>query len=630
MRRSQLLLPPATPAHSRIWITVPGGIDAAANAAEAVTAFGNPAHPDPDPLTVGNPDGGLDTYTTAIPIFTALYDRLAATDMADDLTEMVRAMREARSVEAKLDATGGLEEATQHNGDALAALRRVSRESAESSTLIDRSARRFNAALRRLSHSHVVIVNAERIDRPSLKILARACLITPAEKPPVWIWTQAALAKPVASACFDARTELPLRARHSILSAIRAVLEPTEIMRPAASTAALSPPVRAATRAGIGAATGRLANLNYDGCAQWLAECTEPDIDTCRLTALLMVNLGLHDAAIDTLSHAIGRCETATLECHMWYIAGLVWSKRCYDVDQSTVCFDRAETALEQIRSNDPGDADMERAWVRNGRAMNAILAARFSGRPVRDAFPLAFNHLRQAFELVRQGATRDRIYLRYNLLGNMSSLMEIGGNHSVALDLLSQTFDESLARGRSNEREWLAQQRCMRAALMARAGDIADAVPVFAEARALMIETDRPVSAEALGRSEATARFQSGDVDGAQQVFAQCLTEAQALRSRLGVETHAAGLAACHMASGQPADAIALLREIGKAEGVWPVDEDALDRDDLSGLRIVDTYYGLSLSMPEVDLEDMAPASIAGALRGRQSEVAAARAAER
>lgn len=269
----------------------------------------------------------------------------------------------------------------------------------------------------------------------------------------------------------------------------------------------------------------------------------------------------------------------------------------------------------------------MERAWVQNGRAMNAILAARLAHKPISTAFPIAFSHLTRAFDLVRDGGTRDRVYLRFNLLGNMSNLMEIGGNYAVALDLLNRTFDESLARGAENEREWIAQQRCMRAALMARAGDAAAAIPIFAEARELMQQFDRPISAEALGRSQAKALYQSGAYGEARELFSTCLDEARALRSRLGVQTHVIGLAACEISLGREKTALSLLRTIGELEDVWALPPAALASADLSGLRIQDAYYGLSLSIPEVDLEDMAPASIAGALRGRQTEVDAVRA---
>ncbi|MFW8643097.1 hypothetical protein ACOJBO_11510 [Rhizobium beringeri] len=86
-----------------------------------------------------------------------------------------------------------------------------------------------------------------------------------------------------------------------------------------------------------------------------------------------MVNLGLYDDAVDILQRAIAICDQATLRCHLWYVSGLIWSKRLYNVARSNACFDMADAALESVAAEDGGDPHMERAWVQNGRAMNAI-----------------------------------------------------------------------------------------------------------------------------------------------------------------------------------------------------------------------------------------------------------------
>lgn len=623
MKRSQLLLPPAGPSEKRMWITLPVGADAEEIAFREVQGKARP-------LTVVNSNGELATFATALLMLRDVQQRLGGAAVTPDLGAVIDALESAQQLEARLDSSGGLEQAAQKNGDALAALRRISRESAESSTLIDRAARSLTVALARLKITHLVILNAERMDRPSLKMLARACLIAPTNAQTRWIWTEARMPVTHAGSTFAMRHNLMQHSRHGILSAIRTTLDPLQHKQATDLPILKTPKPRDVPDFGIGGAVGRLANLNYDGAADWIAQQSDPDIDTCRLAALLMVNIGLNDAAVDALTHAISLNAAPTLQCHMWYVSGLIWSKRMYNVAQSNRCFDLAEAALEKASENDAGDPAMERAWVHNGRAMNALLTARFTGRPIKDAFPVAFDHLRRASELVREGSSRDRIYLRYNLLGNMSNLMEIGGNHALALELLNRTFEEDLAKGSANEREWLAQQRCMRAALMARSGDPAAAAPVFENARALMLETDRPIGAEALARSLATSLYQSGDFARACTFFTKGIEEATRLRSRLGLETHLAGLAACLVEMGKHGDALDLLWHHSTAEDVWPVESAALARGDLSGLQIRDTYYGLPLSIPEVDLEDMAPASIAGALRGRKSEVVSAQAVKR
>ncbi|MFW8642155.1 hypothetical protein ACOJBO_02170 [Rhizobium beringeri] len=76
-------------------------------------------------------------------------------------------------------------------------------------------------------------------------------------------------------------------------------------------------------------------------------------------------------------------------------------------------CFDMADAALESVDAEDGGDPHMERAWVQNGRAMNAILAARLAHKPISTAFLIAFSHLTRAFDLSVKEAI-DRVHLRF------------------------------------------------------------------------------------------------------------------------------------------------------------------------------------------------------------------------
>lgn len=314
MRRSHLLLAPATPSHCRIWMSLPQGADARNCADRAVKRFPALRSSDPQPLIIASAEDGLATYASAISALEELQKKMSATGSSQDLTSVIGAMRNARASETELDSSKNLEEAVRRNGDALAALRRISRESAESSILIDRAARHLNAGISKLSLTHILIANAERIDRPSLKIFARACLLASNDTAPIWIWTVAAQRPTSLSQTLDDWSELPVHARHGILNAIKTVLVPVEADFPIDHETLFVPANMQEPDYGIGGATAQLANLNYDRCAQWIADRPDPDVDTSRLAALIMVNLGLPEAAVDTLSHAIEQCPDASLQ----------------------------------------------------------------------------------------------------------------------------------------------------------------------------------------------------------------------------------------------------------------------------------------------------------------------------
>jgi hypothetical protein len=634
MSATRLLLPPSAPAHSRSWLH--GSCPRAAGFHQGLPPFPG--------ATVILPDAGacLDTYASAAPIcrfLAARVERAGHPQIAAGLRAKAAALAAETARERALDETGGLEAAILQNGGALAALRRVSRESLYTSTLIEQSGRQIAAALAALAPVRVVVPDARTLDRPGLKILARACLLAPVDGRVAWVWTERAepvhpeptqpdRAQPDKTEAAGELVELlPERARTAFLDGLRAALAvapcpaASQVSGPAA-TASPQPHVSART---VGGACGWLATQNYDACAWWARQTDARDVDYDRLLALTLTNLGLQDAAIEALARAAARARHATLQAHLHYMQGLLWAKRKYDLARSDACFAAAHAAVDRVRHDDPGDPAMERAWVHNGQAMNALLRARFAGRPVASAFQDAYTHVCTAFEMVREGRSRDRIYLRFNLLANMSSLMDIVGEHALAHELQVKTFDESLARGLAEEDAWLAQRRSSLAMLKAHAGDLAGAADGFADARARMLDADRPLCAETLTRSLATARFQQGRFEAAEALFADGLARARTTRSRVGVQVHAAGLAASRLRLGRDTAARRGLRELGDQEDIWPVPAAKLDAGDLSALAEPTRYFGLSTSIPEIDLEDNGTVSIARALRGHTADIEAA-----
>jgi hypothetical protein len=160
---------------------------------------------------------------------------------------------------------------------------------------------------------------------------------------------------------------------------------------------------------------------------------------------------------------------------------------------------------------------------------------------------------------------------------------------------------------------------------LKAHAGDLDVAAGGFADARARMVAADRPLCAETLTRSLATARFQQGRFAEAEALFADGLAQARANRSRVGVQVHAAGRAVSQLRLGRAGAARRCLYDLGEAEDVWPVPSVQLRAGDLSALSPPSRYFGLSTSIPEIDLEDNGTVSIARALRGSVPDIEAA-----
>merc|ERR1711965_915833 len=191
-----------------------------------------------------------------------------------------------------------------------------------------------------------------------------------------------------------------------------------------------------------------------------------------------LTNLGRHDAAIAELQAAVAKAARPGMRAHLLYMQALLHAKRRFDLERSDVCLAQAHAELGLLMPGGTdaiggGDVAMERAWLHNGQAMNALLRARFARRPVAEAFPEAYRHLCTAFEAVREGRSPDRTYLRFTRLGNMSKLMEIRGEYAVALDLIARTFGDVLdtveeAGGTWGADHWGASRSAMQAAIMA------------------------------------------------------------------------------------------------------------------------------------------------------------------
>ena len=594
MSHSQAILPPRVPA---VWLTVSGD-DCAAAARQYLAQGALDFQPYFEcPL----PSGDASSHAVSIEVMSKLVNQLKQIPGHSGLLRHMESLVERLyAAQDGLDTPAEFEAAVVENMDALAALRRISREGASGSALVDQSARAANRALDALGYRTVLVINAELIDRPSLRFLARGCLLSPPDSMN-WLWVNNPLPEPSDPVSLEQIIEdLPLTSRHSILRTIKAILKPQAAVL-VQSTLHQSHRMHIDQR-DIGRATKFLTNLNYDACALWAAaRAGDFSPDYCRFTALLLSNLGLHKAATELLERGCTASSHPSLRAQFWFMSGLIWSKRLNHIERANACFERAEAELERADPDDPGDPALEWAWVQNGRAMTTILAARRERIPVRQVFPVAYGHLKNAFDRVRHGRTPNRSYLRFNLVGNMSTLMEISGNDR-AVSYLAQASNELIAGGSGSD--WLAHLKCLKAARMARLGNVRGAASIFAETRLYTQKADQPIFAEILGRSLATARFKAGDIDAAGELFEECLVESRVLRSRTGVEVHATGIAVCHLLRGDKRAAQAVLEDMASEEDVWCLSKSCLEAGDLSQLKIKENFPTLPMSIPEVDLE--------------------------
>jgi tetratricopeptide (TPR) repeat protein len=586
-----------------------------------------------EPVTIGSVDPGVMTlsvrrgvpssFATLALILSELCQFSIDASDGRTLTILSAEVERLRAAEQALAAQRTLDGAALASRGALAALRRVTRESAEIAIITDRVARILAQILVRPTVRCVVVPFVDEIDRPSLKALVRACLIAKPENAPVWEWHFSVVPDgPKASSETMHLNELAGEVRAEML---RTILTALRLTRRGATAGASTVGYSNASpfpHCGVGIACSWLTTQNYDAAIKWAVDvlANERNVDALRVLAVAATNTGRHDLAIQAFREAYHVSKRATLRAHLCSMQALIIAKRKFDLVESQHWYEQALAELSGRAPGDDGDPAIEESWIYNGLALNKLLEARFSGRPIGTAFDATFGLLRRAFELVQGGKTSDHVYLRYNLLGNMSTFMNLQGQHRIAQDLFERAFDSSLTEGLADAMEWRAVLTTRRAGLYASAGATEAALGLYRDAVGMLVETDRPVCAETVRRSLGIVTLRLGRAGEAEVIFREGLAEALEARSLVGAKVHGAGLIYSLVSQGRVSAAADALRALGETEGVWLSDLGADPK--VAALSVVPPtrLFGLSTSIPEIDLENLEPVNISGVLSGSET----------
>jgi len=538
------------------------------------------------------------------------------------LTELLARLDRVRSVEHAMAAQHTLDGAALASRGVLAALRRVTRESVEIALITERVARSLAQALVLPAVRSVVVPLADQIDRPSLKTLIRACLIAESPNAPVWHWHVPAIPqRPVSSFDVPDFEQVAHEVRCDMLRKAFAVLRPT-----LEHSSPRTPSVEWANNIpfvdfGPGTACNWLMTQNYDAALGWAAQALRKGqpIDALRVAAIASTNVGHHDLALHAFKKAYDACGRPTQRAHLCAMLALIIAKRKFDLVASRFWYDRGLSELEETSYpvGKDGDPALEKAWILNGLALNELLAARLLKRPITDAFKSTFDFLAEAFDLVKTGAAPDYVYLRYNLLGNMSAFMSLQGEHRLARELFERAFDPCLTEGLADALEWRAVLTTRRAGLYASAGETEAALQLYRDAIDMLVDSDRPVCAETIRRSAGVLALRLGRPKEAEASFRKGLVEASETRSAIGVRVHGAGLIVSLVQQQRLGEASNIFRELGETEGVWLADATTAPSRAALSVKGPSRIFGLSTSIPEIDLEYIEPVNISAVLSG-------------
>ncbi|WP_017615439.1 tetratricopeptide repeat protein [Nocardiopsis salina] len=398
----------------------------------------------------------LPSFDVAVRLSRTLLESLPAhTELTDQDREGLRFLDPGL-----LGESGARPSALDAHAVTYAIVRRISRESLQSAIKIDLVAMFLAKALRAFAGDRavtIVVPKFDLVDRPSLRVLNR--LLWLADRNDrfrvVGLCSGDPLAPSAEIGSEPGTANRLTRSRQRLFERLRLEwkpkvigLTPAGLILPVAGGAAL--PDGDARR--MDTVAEALVEHNYDR-AYMLAEIALRDArpgdtkaDLLRLVGLCDANIGEVDSGVESLQAALREAHRPELRAHLHYLAGLLITKRRYDLDAADEQYRFGLAELEA--SEDETDARFERAWLLNGRALVASLRARRLAPEEREE--RLHEVMRQevaAFQLATRGSDPRHVYLRHNLLANTAFVLEMLGQFDEAIRFWHRAFGQFLGK---------------------------------------------------------------------------------------------------------------------------------------------------------------------------------------
>jgi tetratricopeptide (TPR) repeat protein len=525
-------------------------------------------------------------------------------------------------------AQGSLQDGMMQHRGVIVALRRISREGAELSSLIHRSASLLIVLIEKINTKLIVLDHVDRIDRLSLKIVGRANLMIPESNKTFWEWKFASdekrLLKPDRTG--DKLNDLWNESRKNLFHTLKEVLSPVVNSESHGNLQFSHFPVTDELKKySMLTASSWLTYLCYDTCFIWAksnsayTDTSNPNYaDLRRLLAVAAMNVGEHYLAVSFLNEAFEAAKDSTVRAHISFMTGLIYAKRLLDLEKSNECYEIGLKQLTHVSPSDPGDPNVERAWINNAIALNTLVSTRLKGAKIDSSFIDTYQFLVNAFELVKTGQSAERMYLRYNLLANMASFMMIQEKYEIALKLIEDTFTPLLEDVSLNDKSlWRATSLTRLGTIHAKLGNLELASNQFQQSLMLIRMHKCELREEILERSVGTLHLLLGRWEEANLVFRNGYIKARNMRSRKGVIMHAKGLVIANRELGNLSEAKRIYNELIGTEAIWLAGEGVGASVGVYELEVPRNLPGIALSIPEVDLEDLGSISVSSILKG-------------
>lgn len=164
-----------------------------------------------------------------------------------------------------------------------------------------------------------------------------------------------------------------------------------------------------------------------------------------RLIALTDASRGDYNLAYELLSKAYKASKLETYKAHIKYLQGLIQTKRYYDLKAAGQDYEIGMSRLEKVTHRNHQFL-LEKAWLLNGQALvHSLIAKNLSKKTASRELEKALSLEIQAFNMAKGKRGSDFAYLRYNLLANITFLLEITKQYDKAIKFWTKAFEQYL-----------------------------------------------------------------------------------------------------------------------------------------------------------------------------------------
>ncbi|WP_374721072.1 tetratricopeptide repeat protein [Peribacillus tepidiphilus] len=326
-------------------------------------------------------------------------------------------------------------------------IRRISRESSATTKLIDQLAEKIvdmvNEIFTNEGRSLTVVLNAsEWIDRPSLRVLHRIFKHLPSPKLKLVLgFTGNIPSKFELKEPFN-MLESVLVARSRIFKRLLAEQNPL-ITGEKFNECDFSEYNFDGTENGlISDAAIALITQNYENaflaCEKVLKNESMHTEEIYRIIGLVHANLSLYDEAYAAFQKALDFVDNGPQRAHVECLAALLAVKRFYNLDVARTHYDNALTFVDESDNRNR----LEKGWIYNGLSfMDTVASSKLEGDEKNRLLDDVLQRELKALDLIKNQQDSGSLYLKYNLLSNITFLLEIRKDYISALEFWKSAF---------------------------------------------------------------------------------------------------------------------------------------------------------------------------------------------